>query len=247
MPEGETKTALVTGGARRIGAEICRRLHADGFNVAVHHRGSATEARALADELNRTREGSAEPLPCDLRETARLKDLVETCVTRFRGLDVLINNASTFYPTPLEQVDESQWDDLVGVNLKAPLFLARAAAPHLAASRGCIVNITDIHAERPMDGHSVYSIAKAGLDMLTRALAIELGPAIRVNGVAPGAILWPETGTEDAERRRVISRTALQRTGSPDEVARAVSFLVRDATYTTGQILIVDGGRSLRY
>ena len=243
MTDQTGRVALVTGGARRIGAEICRSLHADGFSVAVHYRTSATDAAALVDELNTGRSDSAQGFDLDLRDIPRLAGLVDACVAR---LDLLVNNASSFYETPLGEVEESDWDDLVGVNLKAPLFLAKAAAPHLAASEGCIVNITDIHAKRPMENHAVYSIAKAGLVMLTRALAVELGPAVRVNAVAPGAILWPERGIDGGERRSIIERTPLDRIGAPQDIARAVLFLARDAAYTTGEVLAVDGGRSLR-
>lgn len=239
------RAALVTGGARRIGAEICRCLHADGFDIGVHYRASATDAAALVDELNGRRAGSAQGFDLDLMDVPRLGELIDAFIARFGRLDLLVNNASSFYETPIAGVEESDWDDLVGVNLKAPLFLAKAAAPHLAASGGCIVNITDIHAERPMKNHAVYSISKAGLAMLTRALAVELGPAVRVNAVAPGAILWPERGIDEAERRSIIERTALDRIGAPRDVARAVLFLAREAAYTTGEVLAVDGGRSL--
>jgi len=246
MGEQKAKVALVTGGARRIGAEICRCLHAGGFNVAVHYRASATDADALVKELNGRRKKSAREFALDLKDTPRLARLVDACVAHFGRLDVLVNNASTFYPTPLGEISESEWDDLVGVNLMAPLFLAKAATTHLTASGGCIVNITDIHAERPMEGHLVYSTAKAGLVMLTRALAIELGPDVRVNAVAPGTILWPKNGTNEQQRQNIIARTTLNRIGAPQDVARAVLFLARDASYTTGEVLAVDGGRSLR-
>lgn len=246
MGEQQGKVALVTGGARRIGAEICRCLHADGFDIAVHYRASAADADALVNELDARRANSARAFALDLMDTPRLAGLVDACVAHFGRLDVLVNNASTFYATPLGDVEEKDWDDLVGVNLKAPLFLSKAAAAQLAANGGCIVNITDIHAERPMENHSVYGAAKAGLVMLTRSLAVELGPAVRVNAVAPGAILWPERSGDEHERQDIIARTALGRIGAPRDVARAVLFLVRDAAYTTGEILAVDGGRSLR-
>lgn len=246
MDDQQGKVVLVTGGARRIGAEICRFLHANEFDIAVHYRGSATDAAALVNELNTRRMNSARAFPLDLKDTPRLAGLVDACVAHFGRLDVLVNNASTFYETPLSEVGESDWDELVGVNLKAPLFLSKAAADHLAANGGCIVNIADIHAERPLENHALYSVAKAGLVMLTRALAVELGPAVRVNAVAPGAILWPERGIGEGERRNILARTALERIGAPRDIARAVLFLARDAGYTTGEILAVDGGRGLR-
>jgi pteridine reductase len=248
MAENEApKVALVTGGARRIGAAIVRCLHAGGIRVAVHYRASESDANALVDALNASRVDSAHAFPLDLRETPRLSGLVEDCVAHFGRLDILVNNASTFYPTPVAETTEAEWHDLLGVNLKAPLFLSQAAATHLAAARGCIVNIADIYAERPLRDHAVYSAAKAGLVMLTRALAVELGPAVRVNAVAPGAILWPEHTAGDGLRDAVIGRTALGRMGDPEDVARAVRFLVMDAAYTTGEIIAVDGGRNLQY
>lgn len=246
MDGQNSEVALVTGGARRIGAEICRCLHANGFDIAVHYRRSAADAAALVDELNENRPNSARAFALDLKNTPRIPELVDACIAHFGRLDVLVNNASSFYETPLGAIGETEWDDLVGVNLKAPLFLAKAAASQLAKNRGCIVNITDIHAERPMDKHTVYSVAKAGLAMLTRALALDLGPSVRVNAVAPGAILWPERGMDERERRNIIARTPLDRIGAPREVALAVLFLARSALYTTGEILAVDGGRRLR-
>ncbi|HEY5701345.1 MAG TPA: pteridine reductase [Gammaproteobacteria bacterium] len=247
MTDHKTKVALVTGGARRIGAEICRCLHAEGYRVAVHYRASSAEAASLVTGLNDLRKDSAQQFGLDLNDTPRLSGLIEDCIVRFGRLDVLVNNASTFYATPLKEVGEAEWSDLLGVNLKAPLFLSKAAADPLTASGGCIVNIADIHAERPMEGHAVYSTAKAGLVMLTRALAVELGPGVRVNAVAPGAILWPEKETDRASQEKIIARTALNRIGTPRDIAGAVLYLARDALYTTGTILAVDGGRSLHY
>lgn len=242
-----TPVALVTGGARRIGAAIVRCLHEAGVRIGVHYGDSATEADALETELNERRQASVKAFRSDLGNTARAPDLVEACVSHFGRLDYLINNASTFYPTRLPAITETDWEDLVGVNLKAPLFLAQAAARHLKAARGAIINIADIHGQRPLAGYAVYSVAKAGLIMLTRALAVELAPEVRVNAVAPGAILWPERRGGDGDRDAVIARTALKRTGDPEDVARAVRFLAREASYTTGEIFSVDGGRSLRY
>jgi pteridine reductase len=241
------KTALVTGGARRVGAAICRALHAAGANVLIHYRASARNARALAKALNAAREGSAACVQGDLLDATTPRVLVAACVREFGRLDVLVNNASSFYATPLGKMTERAWHDLVGANLKAPLFLAQAAAAELKKRRGAVVNITDIHAELPLKDYVIYTIAKGGLAALTRSLAREMAPAVRVNGVAPGPILWPETGVWQGAgtRKAVIDRTLLKRVGSPQDIARAVVFLVRDAPYVTGQILAVDGGRGI--
>jgi pteridine reductase len=236
---------LVTGGARRVGAEIVRCLHAAGAQVAVHYRHSRGEAEALVAALEGLRPGSAVALQADLLDTAALPRLVDAAVARFGRLDGLVNNASSFFPTALGEIDETAWTDLVGSNLKAPLFLAQAAAPHLSASGGAIVNIVDIHAERPLKGYALYCAAKAGLLGLTRALALELAPQVRVNGVAPGAIEWPDDGQfPPPERERIVAHTLLGRVGAPSDIARTVRFLLFDASYVTGQILSVDGGRS---
>lgn len=237
---------LVTGAARRVGAEIVRTLHAVGARVAIHYRNSVAEAEALAAALNASRPESAAVFAADLLDVAALAQLVDAVVTRFGRLDGLVNNASSFYPTPVGQVDTASWDDLLGSNLKAPLFLAQAAAPHLTAVQGCIVNIADIHAERPLKGYPVYCAAKGGLLTLTRALAVDLAPAVRVNAVAPGAIQWPDRGTDfpPAEQAEIIRHTLLKRVGSPADIARTVKFLVFDAPYITGQVINVDGGRT---
>lgn len=237
---------LVTGAARRVGAEIVRTLHAAGARVAIHYRNSVAEAEALAAALNASRPESAAVFAADLLDVAALAQLVGAVVTRFGRLDGLVNNASSFYPTPVGQVDTASWDDLLGSNLKAPLFLAQAAAPHLTAVQGCIVNIADIHAERPLKGYPVYCAAKGGLLTLTRALAVDLAPAVRVNAVAPGAIQWPDRGTDfpPAEQAEIIRHTLLKRVGSPADIARTVKFLVFDAPYITGQVINVDGGRT---
>lgn len=237
---------LITGAARRVGAEIARTLHAAGADLLLHYRSSAAEAEALAAELNALRPKSALALRRDLRNTAVLADMVAETVAYFGRLDALINNASSFFHTPVGTIDEAAWDDLVGSNLKGPLFLAQAAAPHLARTQGCIVNITDIHAERPLKGYPVYSIAKSGLLGLTRALALELAPHVRVNAVAPGAIEWPENAEHfpPAEQQAIIDHTLLKRTGTPADIARTVKFLVFDAAYITGQVINVDGGRT---
>jgi pteridine reductase len=241
----EGRCVLVTGAARRLGAAIARRLHAAGAAVVVHHRRSAAEAEALVAELNAARPGSATTASCDLRDLAALPGLVDGAVRRFGRLDVLVNNASTFYPTPIGTVTAAQWDDLMGTNLRAPLFLSQAAAPALNATQGLIINMVDIHGERPLHEHIVYSAAKAGLAMLTHSLARELGPAVRVNGIAPGPVLWPEAGLPDAAKVEIIGKTALKRMGTPEDVARAALYLATDAPYVTGHIIVVDGGRSL--
>jgi pteridine reductase len=239
------KVVLVTGAARRIGAAIARRLHADGANVVLHYRGSETDAASLETELNAARAKSATKVKADLLAPIAPKMLVSASVQRFGRLDLLVNNASSFFPTAVGSIEAGHWEELMGSNLRAPLFLAQEAAPHLATRQGAIVNISDIHAERPLKGYLVYSIAKAGLVALTRALALELAPAIRVNGVAPGAIAWPEDGQfEPPERERIVASTPLARLGSPEEIARAVHFLAT-APFVTGQILAVDGGRSV--
>jgi len=240
------KVVLISGGAKRVGAAICRRLHGEGANLMIHYRSSAAEAEALRDELNQQRPDSAALVQGDLHDIDRLPELTAATVRRFGRLDVLINNASSFYPTMVGEIAEKDWHDLIGTNLKAPLFLSQAAAKALRHHHGCIVNITDIHAERPMKSYVVYSIAKAGLVGLTKSLAHELGPEVRVNAVAPGPIMWPEEDPtfDDQERRRIVAHTLLKREGSPDDIARAVLFLVKDAPYVTGVILPVDGGRS---
>jgi len=215
------------------------------MNVALHYHQSGTAAEALRDLLQLQRPGSVILVRGDIRDTTVLQDIVEAVVQPWGRLDALINNASTFYPTIVGETTPQQWDDLMGTNLRAPFFLAQAARPHLAASRGNIVNITDIHAWRPLRAHTVYCTAKAGLVMLTRSLARELGPEIRVNAVAPGAILWPEQGLAETTRARIIERTPLKRAGDPEDIARAVRYLIAEAGYVTGHVLPVDGGRSV--
>jgi pteridine reductase len=239
------KTVLVTGAARRVGRSIARELHAAGANVVVHFRSAGEDARALVEELNAIRPGSAACEWADLLDVDALTGLVAVSVERFGGLDGLINNASSFFPTPLGKIDGVAWDDLIGSNLKAPLFLTQAAAPYLKAAHGAVVNITDIHAERPLAGYPVYCAAKAGLLGLTRALAVELAPEVRVNAVAPGPILWPEDGAFDGRTRdQIVSHTLLKRSGAPQDIARAVRYLLQDASYVTGQVINVDGGRT---
>jgi pteridine reductase len=240
------KVALVTGGAKRVGAAIARRLHREGANLMLHYRGSEREAKALREELNAARANSAALVQADLLDVQGLSEIVRNTVNRFERLDALINNASTFFPTPVGEMTPANWESLIGANLRAPLFLSQAAAPFLKKTGGAIVNITDIHAERPLKSYVIYSIAKTGLVGLTRSLARELAPEVRVNGVAPGAIVWPEDGSwDDLTRQRIVSHTLLRRTGDPDDIARAVYYLIAEAPYVTGQIIAVDGGRSI--
>ncbi|WP_228720742.1 pteridine reductase [Nitrogeniibacter mangrovi] len=241
----QAPVALVTGAARRVGAAIARRLHAGGAQVALHYRESEAAARQLADELDALRAGSAAVFRADLLDVDALPALVSAVVARFGRLDALVNNASSFYPTAVGETGLEAWEDLMGSNLRAPYFLMQAAAPHLAEAGGSVVNIVDIHAERPLPGYPVYSAAKAGLFGLTRAMAIELAPRVRVNGVSPGAILWPDDGQfPDREREAIVAHTLLKRAGHPDDIAGAVRYLLFDAPYVTGQILAVDAGRS---
>jgi len=238
---------LVTGAARRIGAAITRALHACGARVVLHCNRSRAEADALAAELNRQRPGTCTVIQGDLLSLERLPALVEQAAAAFGRLDGLVNNASSFYPTPFGSIDARQWDELIGSNLRAPLFLAQAAAPHLRKTRGAIVNVVDIHADRPLKDFVVYSIAKSGLAGLTRSLALELGPDIRVNGVSPGAILWPDNGEAFPadEKARIVGQTPLGRIGEASDVAGAVKYLLLDAPFVTGQVLAVDGGRGI--
>ncbi|MCW8900955.1 MAG: pteridine reductase [Gammaproteobacteria bacterium] len=238
------KVALITGAAHRIGATTAKLLHKNGMNIVLHYRGSRDRAQALQKELNDQRENSVILIQADLHLTSGLPALIEASVKAWGQLDVLINNASSFYPTQIGKATEEQWDDLIGSNLKAPFFLSQSAAPHLKKTNGCIINIVDIHAERPLKTFPIYSMAKAGLVMMTKSLAGELGPEIRVNAVAPGAILWPENLDEVAQQR-IVSRTFLKRQGHPDDISKTILFLIKDANYVTGQIIAVDGGRSL--
>lgn len=238
-------TALITGGAKRIGQEIARSLHGCGHNVMIHYRSSAGAAQALVTELNQQRAGSAEMIAADLLDITEIPKIIDFCIASYGRLDVLINNASTFYPTPIELIEDEFWNDLVGSNLKAPAFMVKHAAPYLREANGCIVNIVDINARRPLANHPVYCAAKAGLEMLTRSLARDLAPEIRVNAVAPGAILWPEHGNSEIEQAELLQRVPLARMGQPSDVGKVVQFLVNDAPYITGQTITVDGGRSV--
>lgn len=239
------KNVLITGAAKRIGAACARLLHSEGCNVFLHYRSSATEAQQLCDELNQQRSDSGRIMQADLLNMAELKAVARAASLAWGGIDVLVNNASSFYPTAMTDVSEQQWDELLGSNLKAPFFLAQALAKTLVDNKGCIVNIVDIHAERGLSGYPVYSISKAGLAAMTKVLAKELGPEVRVNGVAPGAILWPDNDLSESAKVEILQRVALKRSGEPFDIARAVLFLIKDADYITGQILTVDGGRTL--
>ncbi|MCQ9373712.1 pteridine reductase [Methyloversatilis sp. XJ19-13] len=239
------RVVLITGAARRVGAQTARTLHGAGWRVVIHHHRSTGEAHALVESLNALRPGSAAGLAADLLDTDGLPPLVTAATALWGRLDALVNNASSFFPTQIGSMTAQDWDSLVGSNFKAPLFLAQAAAPELRARGGCIVNIADIHAERPLAGYALYSASKGALATLTRALAIELAPQVRVNGVAPGPIQWPDDPLFDAtERARIVEHTLLKREGCPQDIARTVRFLIEDAPYITGQIIAVDGGRS---
>ena len=239
------KWALITGAGKRIGACIARTLHGAGAGIAIHYRGSEGPAEKLAGELNAIRPDSTLTIRADLCDTASIGALVSGIIDQTGRLDILVNNASSFYPTPLGSITEQQWEDLVGTNLKAPLFLSQASEPYLRDSGGVIINIIDIHATRPLRHHAVYGLAKAGLAMLTRSLARDLAPAIRVNGVSPGAILWPEDNMPDSIKDNIIGQVPMKRAGDPGDIANCVLYLVRDAGYVTGQIIAVDGGRSI--
>ncbi len=239
------QVVFISGGVKRVGATIARQLHAAGMRLALHYRSSEADAHALQAELHEKRPDSVLLLQADLQHVAKLNSMIQETVDQFGRLDVLINNASAFYPTPIGSITEAHWDELMASNLKAPLFLSQAAAPHLITSNGCIINLIDIHAERPLKQHPVYCSAKAGLAMLTKSLARDLGPHVRVNGIAPGAIMWPENEMDEVTKQRIISNIALKRHGDPTDLARTALFLIRDAGYITGQIIAVDGGRTL--
>lgn len=243
------KVVLITGAGKRVGAVIARTLHAQNMRVVIHYKSSAAPAKQLCDELNALRANSAAILPADLLNTSQLAELVDAAANMWGRLDVLINNASTFYPTPVGEITEAHWDDLLGTNLKAPLFLIQAAAPLLKKYHGNVINIVDIHAQQPLPNYPVYCAAKAGLLMVTKVMARELGPEVRVNAVAPGPVLWPDE-VEDIDpklQERIVNRTILKRYGTPEDVAKAVRFLICEATYVTGQVIAVDGGRSLNF
>lgn len=244
-PGADRPVALITGAGRRVGAVIARTLHAAGYDVALHYRHSAADARALADELEAQRSGSTLLLQAELAELSTLPGMIDQLLERYGRLDALVNNASAFFSTPADTATAEQWNALFASNAQAPFFLSQAAIPALRASGGAIVNMIDIYAERPLAGHPLYCMAKAALAAMTRSLALDLGPDIRVNGVAPGAVLWPGDGKAYDDQQAMLARTPLQRSGSPDDVASAVLWLLRDAPFVTGQIIRVDGGRTL--
>lgn len=241
----QTKTILITGGAKRIGRKMAETLHQAGHNIVVHYRSSTGAASELVAQLNAGRDNSAVALQGELLDTTSIPALVDKAAEAFGGLDVLINNASTFYPTPIELLEDEFWNDLVGSNLKAPAFLVKSCAPYLRERNGSIINIIDIHARKPMANHPIYCAAKAGLEMLTMSLARDLAPAIRVNGVSPGAILWPENDAGMADQAEVLDKIPMRRMGKPEDVADLVRFLIDEGHYITGQVIAVDGGRSV--
>lgn len=247
MPDTLHPTALITGSAKRIGAEIVRQLHAAQWNLVIHYHHSQAEAQALAAELNDLRPNSAISVQADLNQPHQRATLAQRAREQWQGIHLLVNNASSFYPTPLADASEADWDNLIGSNLKAPYFLAQALAPFLVETQGCIINIADIYADKPLRHHSIYSIAKAGNVMLTKSLAVELAPQVRVNGIAPGAILWPEQSDKlsDEDKDKMLCKIPLQQRGQAQDIAQAILFLVNNAPYVTGHILTVDGGRSL--
>lgn len=246
MMPNDSAVVLITGAGRRIGAALAADLHGRGYRVALHYQNSAAEAAALCADFNQARPNSAIALQADLGDAARRDALVPAVLAHFGRLDVLINNASSFFPTPIGSSSDADWDVLFDANARAPFFLSQTAAPHLARYKGCIVNLLDIFAERPKPAHTLYSMAKAAQGMLTQSLALELAPEVRVNAVAPGAILWPESGKSDAQKQAILDATPLTRIGEVADICKAVRFLIEDATYCTGQILALDGGRLLR-
>lgn len=243
----QEKVILITGGSKRLGAAICRKLHTMGMSLMVHYRSSKIEAQKLQTDLNRIRPNSVALVQADLLDISQLPKIVSETIKHFGRLDSLINNASSFSPSPMGKITEKLWGELIGSNLKAPLFLSQAAAPYLKEQRGCIVNIIDIHSEWPLKKYVIYNSAKSGLATLTKSMALELSPEIRVNGVSPGSILWPENGewSDEFTRKRIIGKTLLKRIGEPNDIAKTVLFLISDAPYITGQIIVVDGGRSI--
>lgn len=252
MPDNSivnNKVVLITGAAKRVGAAIAQHCHQQGMRLAIHYRESAQQASTLCTNFNQQRKDSAIALKADLCDTDKLEGLIAQVLGEWGQLDVLINNASSFYPAPLAKVTPTIWEDVTASNLKAPFFLSQLAAPHLKQKKGCIINLVDIQARRPLKNYSVYCIAKAGLVMLTKSLAKELGPEIRVNAIAPGIVLWPDDETEfnEALREKIIARNALKRAGTPQDIAKTAVFLINYADFITGQIIAVDGGRSLGY
>lgn len=247
--KANSKVVLITGAGKRVGAAIAQHCHQQGMRLAIHYRESAQQASDLCARFNQQRKDSAIALGADLRDTVKLEGLIEQVISKWGQLDVLINNASSFYPVPFAKLTPSVWEDVMASNLKAPFFLSQSAAPYLKQQKGCIINLVDIQAQRPLKNYSVYCVAKAGLVMLTKSLAKELGPDIRVNAIAPGIVLWPDDETEfnGALREKIVARNALKRAGTPQDIANTAVFLINQADFITGQIIAVDGGRSLGY
>ncbi|HIN12786.1 MAG TPA: pteridine reductase [Gammaproteobacteria bacterium] len=239
------KWALVTGGAKRIGATIAETLHNNGFNVAIHYNSSSDSAEQLCAQFNAKKQDSSIAIGADLLDQSSLENLIPSLIEKTKRLDVLVNNASTFYPTPIEKIALEDWENLFGTNLKAPLFLSKYAAKYLQQSRGTIINIIDIHSKKPLKDHPIYGSAKSGLAMLTRSLASDLAPAVRVNGISPGLILWPENNPSDQVKNNILQQIPLKKIGTSEDIANCVLFLIEDAPYITGEIIAVDGGRSM--
>ena len=239
------KWALVTGGAKRIGATIAETLHNNGFNVAIHYNSSSDSAEQLCAQFNAKKQDSSIAIGADLLDQSSLENLIPSLIEKTKRLDVLVNNASTFYPTPIEKIALEDWENLFGTNLKAPLFLSKYAAKYLQQSRGTIINIIDIHSKKPLKDHPIYGSAKSGLAMLTRSLASDLAPAVRVNGISPGLILWPENNLSEQVKNKILQQIPLKKIGASEDIANCVLFLIEDAPYITGEIIAVDGGRSM--
>ncbi len=244
--ENTNKVAIITGGARRIGRTVALELHKENIDIVLHYRNSAQDAAELANELNASRENSCVLVQGELNDETVLEKIITTAIEHFGRLDILVNNASSFYPTPIEKITDGQWNDLFASNLKAPAFLCKYATPELRKNNGCIVNIIDVYANRPLANHPIYCAAKAGLQSLTKSLAADLAPDIRVNGVSPGAILWPEDDSGVAPQEVLLKRIPMNRLGDPNDIAQTIVFLSCKAPYITGQIIAVDGGKSAK-
>jgi pteridine reductase len=240
----KSKTVLITGAAKRIGAAIAEYLHQAGMNIVIHHNTSEKEALELTEKLNQIRPDTATTIQADLEQHASCSKLIDNALSFKNGIDVLINNASAFYPTPVDTLNEEQWNEIININLKSPLFLSLLATDSLRKNNGCIINITDIHGNKPLKDHPVYSVSKAGLITLTQSLAKELAPDIRVNAISPGAITWPDSMDEKL-KKIILDHSALKKTGSMEDICKAALFLINDADYITGQTINIDGGRTL--
>ena len=245
IKEKNNKNALITGAAKRIGASISRNIHEAGYNVGIHYNSSKKDAKKLCEELNAKRAGSAQIFEADITKVSDAKSLVNSFLKWGGKLDLLINNASSFYPTPIGSVTEENWNDLIGTNLKGPLFISQEASVSLKKNKGSIINLVDIHIKSPPKDHAVYIAAKAGLEILTRSLARDLAPEVRVNGISPGAILWPEGELDAATKDKILDSIPLKRKGNPQDISDCVLFLVNSASYISGQIISVDGGKSI--